>query len=596
MRKRFVSLMAVLTVLAMLLSACGSKPADDKKPAEPVQEQKKEGIFHGAWPYDVPPKTHFNVFSTGNLSMPGSPYTELMTNPLAMYYWSSDTWEPLLATEWKLDNAANTITVNLRKGVKWSDGSDFKAQDLLTAMSIGNAKNYTVWRYVEKVTAKDEHTVEFKLNNPATIALRYILKTTPQPTSVYGEWAKKFQAEFDAGKARTSDEVKALVKEFDAFRPAEYVASGAFKMNVSTINEAQMTLEKVKTAWNADKVKFDKIVIYNGETAAVTPLVLDKKVDFATHAFPPATERQMVETGIRVVRYPFYTGPAIHFNHALAPFNQVEFRQALAHIINRDEAGVVALSKSGVGVKQMAGLSDNMIKTWVPAADAAKLNPYAQDAKKAEELLNKAGLKKGANGMWTDAAGKALEFELAVPSDFADWSAAAENIANQLTKFGIKTIIRGTPWSQYTTDMHAGKFQFGMLPWGSSIPHPQFAYLANLVNYNAGGQTGNKEKPGANFPLKVTYSGGSVDLDQLITDSGKGLDLNVQKQAIGKLAVAFNELLPIIPVFERYSNSPVLENVNAKGWPKDGDAILNNGSADNFVTIMILTGKLEPVK
>lgn len=81
-----------------------------------------------------------------------------------------------------------------------------------------------------------------------------------------------------------------------------------------------------------------------------------------------------------------------------------------------------------------------------------------------------------------------MEFELGAPSDFADWSAAAENVVQQLNKFGFKVTLRGTPWSQYSADMLAGKFQVGFLSWGSGIPHPQFTFDAILRNYNGGGQ------------------------------------------------------------------------------------------------------------
>lgn len=604
MRKRILGFVAVLTVLTMILSACSKPATEEPKPADTGNQTQtqtpapaKEGVFYGGWPYEVPPKTHFNVFATGNLSMPGSPFTDLMTPTLAGYYWSTNTWEPMLATDWTIDQANGLITVNLRKGIKWSDGSDFKAQDILTYMSIGKAKNYTIWRYVDKVTAKDDYTVEFHLPDPATIAVRYILRFAPQPTSVYGEWAKKFEELYAQGKDRTSDEVKALVKEFDDFRPEAYVASGPYVMDVKSITEAQMTLVKRDGGLASNVVKFDKIVIYNGETAAITPLVLDKKVDFATHAFPPATEKQMLNQGIRVVRYPFYNGPGIFFNYNNPLFNHVEFRQAMAYAINRDEAGTVALSKSGVGVKYMSGMSDNFVGTWMSPADAAKLNKYEYNPAKAEELLKSIGFKKGADSIWVDDKGKVVEFEFGVPSDFSDWSAAGENVVQQLNKFGFKVALRGTPWSQYSTDMADGNFQVGFLSWGSGIPHPQFTYTASLKNYNGGGLPDPvKDKPGMNWPLKQTWSGGEIDFDQALIDSGKGLDIEKQKQVIGKIALAFNELLPAIQVFERYSNSPVLENIHATGWPADNDPIMTNAGGDNFVTLYILTGKLAPAK
>ncbi|HYG57648.1 MAG TPA: ABC transporter substrate-binding protein, partial [Symbiobacteriaceae bacterium] len=138
MRKRLTGFAVILTVLALLLTtACTSKEptTPTQTPPQPQVQEQKEGIFYGAWPYDVPPKSHWNVFVTGGLVMGGSPYNELMFNPLMMYYWATDKWEPLLATDYKVDAAKNIVTVTLRKGVKFSDGSDFKAQDVINTLA-----------------------------------------------------------------------------------------------------------------------------------------------------------------------------------------------------------------------------------------------------------------------------------------------------------------------------------------------------------------------------------------------------------------------------------------------------------------------------
>lgn len=598
MRKKLLTAISLLTLFAVLLSA--SAGADTKtgenKTGDNSAAAPQEAVLHSAWAYDVPPKSHFNVFATGTLNFPGGMFAELMTSPFALYYWNNDTWEKQAAEDWKVDDAAKTVTVQIRKGIKWSDGTELKADDALAYYYIGWGKSYAVWRYVDKVTKKDDYTVEFHMSNLSNVGLRYILKSSPQPSSVYGEWAKKYQALFDAGKEKTSDEVKALNKEMDTFRPTEYVASGPFKMDTTTITEAQVTMVKRPDAWNADKVKIDKLVVFNGETEAATPLVMGKKIDFVTHTFPPASEAQFLAQGLRIVRFPYYTGPGIFFNNTVAPFDKVEVRQAIAYAVDRGQAGTVALGKSGIGVEKMAGIADKMVDMWVPKDVAAKLNPYKLDLKKADELLQQAGFKKGADGIYADASGKKLEFDFAVPSDFTDWAAAADNVSQQLTKFGIKTAVRGTPWSQYTTDMNDGKFAFGFLPWGSSIPHPSFAFLANVFNYNAGGKAQpDKTKPGQNWPLTQKYSGGDIDFDALITASGQGTDMEKQKEATGKMALAFNELLPIVPIFERYSNAPILDGVNVTGWPPDNDPLLANGSGDSFATILVVTGKLKGV-
>jgi peptide/nickel transport system substrate-binding protein len=596
MNRKLASVAAAVLSVALLATAC-SKGPDKSQNTGTEQKGTKEAVLNTAWPYDVPPKSHFNVFATGNLNMSGGMFQDLITSPFALYVWDTQSYEKQLAEDYTSDEAAKTVTVKIRKGVKWSDGSEVTADDALVYANIGWGHAYAMWRYVDKVTKVDQYTVQYHMSNFSSIGLRYILRSNPQPASVYGEWSKKYQALIEGGKAKTSDEAKALNKEFDAFRPADYVASGPFKMDTKTITEAQLTLNKRADAWNASSVKLDKIVVYNGDTEPSTPLVLNKTLDFVTHAFPPASEAQFKALGLRIIRFPYYTGPAIFFNNKIDTFQKVEVRQAIAYAVNRDEAGKVALGDSGKGVKEMSGMADALNKQWLPADVESKLNPYAYDLTKADALMQKAGYKKGADGVYADAAGKKLEFEFSVPSDFTDWAAAADNVVQQLNKFGIKTKVRGTLWSQYTTDMNDGKFQFGMLPWGSTQPHPQFAYIADVFTYNGGGKVkdATPEKPGMNFPLVQKYSGGEINFDQMITESGFGTKQEQQAPAVIKMAQAFNELLPIVPVFERYSNAPIQDGAHVTGWPKDGDALMTNGSADSFATIMIVTGKLTGV-
>ena len=83
----------------------------------------------------------------------------------------------------------------------------------------------------------------------------------------------------------------------------------------------------------------------------------------------------------------------------------------------------------------------------------------------------------------------------------------------------------------------------------------------------------------------------------LVVDSAAGLDPEQQKAAVAKVATAFNELLPIIPLWERYGNMPALDQVRVTGWPPEGDPIYNNSPyADSFVVIMILDGRLRGVE
>src|SRR6185437_11863611 len=123
--------------------------------------------------------------------------------------------------------------------------------------------------------------------------------------------------------------------------PNGIISVGPFNVDMNSITNAQLTLTKVATAWNADQVKFDKITLYNGETPTVTPLVLAKKVDYATHGFAPATLQALDQEGVRLQQVPTYGGASILFNYGNANVQKVfgdkRVRQALAMAVNGDD-------------------------------------------------------------------------------------------------------------------------------------------------------------------------------------------------------------------------------------------------------------------
>ena len=175
----------------------------------------------------------------------------------------------------------------------------------------------------------------------------------------------------------------------------------------------------------------------------MTPLVLAGDVDYATHGFPLATDKAFTDAGIRVVRGPAYTGPAIVFQwEKAAAFQDKRLRQAVAHAINKDESAKVTYGESAKSQRFMAGISDNLVPQWLSSADQGKLNSYGYDLGKATSLMQAAGYAKGSDGIWAKD-GKKLEFELYFPSDFADWSSAADHMQKALNTFGIKITPRG---------------------------------------------------------------------------------------------------------------------------------------------------------
>jgi peptide/nickel transport system substrate-binding protein len=221
----------------------------------------------------------------------------------------------------------------------------------------------------------------------------------------------------------------------------------------------------------------------------------------------------------------------------------------------------------------------------VSTADQAKLKSYAYDLAAATKLMTDAGFAKDSSGIWAKG-GKALAYELYFPSDFADWTSAANHAADSLNKFGIKITPRGAIRSTQLADVNAGKFQIAVMGWGIGNPHPQSSFVQDLQTHNtipAGG--------GMAYPLKQ----GDTDFGALISAMGDGFDTEKQKGPVTAAAIAYNDLLPNIPLWERYGNNPVNEKKRVAPWPADSDPIYKNGGGDSFVSIMIYNGTLRGV-
>jgi len=573
--------------------------------------------FHSAWPYlDPGAGGHHNQFVTNGIMNPPNIYGDLMFVPMAMLYWASNEWLPLLATEWSFIQtghaseaspvagdesgstditAADTLNVKLREGVNWSDGTPVKAQDVIDTFDILKLQGNTAWDYLSAIEALSDYELNFYMSRPSTVVERYVIRQSPGPSSVYGEWAQKARDVFAAGLTNEDAEWKQLVEQFNTFRPEELVVNGPYTIDIPSITNAQFDMPKNVDSYWADQTPFDKIVNFNGETDTISAVVLSREIDYATQGFAPATEQSMIEAGIRILRPPVYSGPALLINFGKMPhFLDKRVRQALAHAIDRDQAAIVSHGQSGVGVKYMSGMSDNLVPAWLDQETMDGLNPYEFDPDKATALLEDAGWSKDGD-WWRDPDGNEVAFELSFAAEYARQSAAGLNIAEQLTAFGFNVSARAVTYTQIGPDVMDGNFDTTIQTWGSSTnPHPHYSYVTDFFTQNT--RVASAAERGIDFPLvQETEIAGEVDIEQMVVASGEGMDVAAQKEQITQIAQVFNELLPKIQICESLGNNAALEGDRVAAWPADDDPILKNSPyADGIPTILMLTNGLQP--
>jgi len=572
MSKRILILLMLVFTLAVMAWA-------------PVQAQ--DNVLNVAWPYQVPPTGHFNTFASGGITL--GQYLDLHEPPLAILMWATGEYEGIVAEEFGWDDDGNYV-IKVVEGKSWSDGSPITADDLMATFDIFRLRGDTIWANISGIEKVDDYTVKFVMDAPSSLVERIILTTNLRPASVYGDIADRAaMMEVDG------DGWDDLLIELTEFRPESPVSGGPYTILPDSINEASLMMELNPGGFGGDIQNFDMVRMWNGETEVVTPLVSSEELHYITHGIPPTTEEAFANAGIDIVRSGMNNGPGLYVNHEVYPLDLVEVRQAIAHIIDREQNGFVSLGESGVPVEYMTGMSDGLSEAWLSDETLDSLNYYEHNLEGAAALLESVGFSRNSDGIWVDDNGDALAFELTFPQEFADWSASAENATAQLNDFGFDITARGVQFQQHPLEIYDSNFEMAIRNWGLGDPIPGRSFLQPYNRYNGQGEfAGETGGSGMNFEVNVSYSGGDVNVFDLSNASSQGVDREAQAELVTQLAVSYNELLPAIPLWERYTNNSL--NRNFISVPDASDPVFANfgGGADNWMTYLILTGVAAP--
>jgi len=587
MYKRNKIVTSFLTILLLLgtvafTAACNKSPQPGTATQTPVET--KEAVFAGGWPYATVPTGHFNMFVANAIELKF--YRELHQLPLATYRAVSDEYVPMLAASWKLSDDKKTFTMTLRNDVDWRSGEKFTAKDVWTTFMMYRLVGNPVWNYIDSVKVVSDTEVTFGIKQETTMLYRYILRKPMVDYKTYGEYADKENTLITSGKNESSEEWKALVNEFTNYRPEIVNATGPYYLDPKKVSESNVELLKNDKSFLAGKVNFDKVLVYNGGVPDLTPLVLNKEVDYLTHQFPTATMETFKGIGYNTIQLQGVDGIGLYINEAVKPLNIKEIRQAFAYVIDRNRVGELALPGITRGTKYISGLGDLMTENWV---DTSKLTDYKVNLEKAKSLLQGAGLTLK-DGKWFLADGKPFVLSLQCPTSWSDAATAASEIAQQLTAFGIQTTFEGIDPNARQTNINEGNFQLALSFFGTGQPHPMFAFETPLLVSNS------KAVKGMGYPMNQnTAAAGQVNLEELIYQSTAGWDPTAQKAIVEKIVYTINETVPYIPIYAKWSTNLSSEGLRTD-WGSDKDLYLNSAGDDNFAVIKILNGDLKPIK
>ncbi|MEM8639956.1 MAG: ABC transporter substrate-binding protein [Cyanobacteria bacterium P01_G01_bin.54] len=280
--------------------------------------------------------------------------------------------EPLLATEMPtISEDGLTYTIPLREGVTFHDGTPFTAEAMKFSldrfMQNGGKPAFLLSDIVETVEVSGEMELTVTLQQPfsaftAVLAYAGICAVSPEAYTIgVGE-----------------------------FLPNDFVGTGPYKL--AEFGSDSLSLDVNPDYWGEAPTNAGvDIQVYKDNTANLFNAFKTGAADLVYRGLDPdqiLTLQEDAEAGTgQAIAAPAASINYIALNHAQAPLDQPEVRQAIAHLIDREL--IIERVFRGQGEPLYSLVPPAFTDFYQPAFDAAYTAP---DAEKALELLAEVGI------------------------------------------------------------------------------------------------------------------------------------------------------------------------------------------------------------
>ncbi|MBO8169160.1 MAG: ABC transporter substrate-binding protein [Thermoanaerobacteraceae bacterium] len=516
---KLIIVLVMLFALSVLVAGCGGgAPAEDQG----KQEAANEKVLVWGRGGDSPGLDPANVTDGESAKV-----TINIFDGLVQYKQDSTEIEPALATDWKVSEDGKTWTFYLRQGVKFHDGTDFDAEDVVFNFErwmykdheyhIGGTFDY--WGYmfgdypgvVESVTAKDKYTVEFKLKKPmatflANLAMFPFGIASPEAVKEYGE---------------------------DFFKHP--VGTGPFKF-VEWVPDDKIVLEKFEDYWG-EKAKVDKLVFRSIPDNSTRLMELQAgTIDIMDGISPDDVATIKNDERFQLILRPSMNVGYVAMNMEKEPFDDPRVRKAVNMAINKKE--IIDAFFAGLAKPAKNPLPPSL---W-GYNDAIEDYPY--DPPKAKALLAEAGYPDGfETTLWT----------MPVPRPyFPQPQKIAEAIQANLAEVGIKAEIITYDWATYLEKVENGEHDMAMLGWTGDNGDPDNFLYVLLDKDNA-------VKPAGNIAF---YK--NDELHDILIEAQQEMDQEVRAQLYKQAQEIIHEDAPWVPM--SHSTPPIAAKKNVIGY------------------------------
>ena len=512
MKKRFLLVFALVFVLTSLSVVYAQEMTD-------VGTPRSETLIVQTFDGKVDTPDNFNPLSGTYVLWRG--FRELAWG----YLWEMDTATgqsyPELAADMPkiLDDQHTQFDVSLKKGIYWSDGVEFTADDVIYTLDtyFAGRDKLTYWGipavddYVKSYEKIDNYTLHIETTHPAYDFVTFL--------GVY-TWGSNFNI--------LPKHIYEKVQDLSTFRNPNPVSLGAYTLKSFDPN-GQWHLWQRRDDWQRSSTgalgePTAKYILYKnfGDEQTRTLAFIKNQYDVDTFMSPDsiaAAKQQNEAIKTFSATMPYHDmGDACSYgiimNLQKAPLDNANVRWALALSLDLQGVGFNAMNGefrasalpmpetqithplyfaplqqwltdlklpdgyqpwdgnfAAEMVQKMsdAGTDPSMLPTGDDAATSYGMGWWKYDPAEAEKLMAEAGYTKGADGFYAGADGKTWEVELVIPSD---WNKVMQrvgfSIADSWTKAGFKVNARQVDNGEFTKVQNTNSLLTTMVNWSTS--------------------------------------------------------------------------------------------------------------------------------
>jgi peptide/nickel transport system substrate-binding protein len=436
--------------------------------------------------------------------------------------------------------------IELKKGVKWQDGTPFTAKDVeFTYQTIVNPKvairSRSGFDLIAQFKIVNDHAVEIVLDKPFVPFAWAWQKMHIVPAHILSKAADINTAPFNTNPIGTGP--YKLVKRV-AGSHMEYKKNPDYHRGAPAIDTV------------IHKFVPDQTVLYTQYKAGEIDVM-------GLHGTPPdrfAEARQL--KGRDALETPAPWVEFIYFNCGKPQFKEKAVRQALYLAIDKEK-----------WIKDIQyGLPKRTLSYLHPThwAYNAKIKDPGFDPRKAAEMLDAAGWKKGADGV-REKEGVKLAFSMSTTAGSKAREQAQAMIQAVWKEIGVAMEIKNMPasvvWGEYTTKSQFDTLMVGWEPTVGMDPD----YTARCHSK----QIPVKDGVGSNY---VQYQ--NPELDKLLEEGVLISDMEKRKTVYHKIQEILHEDVPFAPIFaymflygkksdlEGYKTNPYVTDItwNIQEW------------------------------